>query len=956
MIIIFVFFILGIVTKTIVSKSNFDSGLFSEAFAGMNLLIQYLECDKPFAFCNRFSLSHIRMRRLSSTYDNLRVRVASVLGCPTDSLKIKKTPMQLDAMTLKKLQLLQVWLFHDSIVQFNPKTLKSLKIDIDGTCTVPISGDSIEEKHFKTVLSEHHKFHITNMGHEVHNGHWIPINQEEYNEKDFSLDRVQEKILSLAIEKSLDLVCILYNDEIHVLLSRNMNEKRMGDVLVSCALEQVSNILCKPIQGNKRGRTTRDCGMWTSSTCDKDFDPKCVENSDKLFIKYMSISLKISSVFTKLRNLLKTLNSKSLCICLFKQKANKYPFNVYQYGGVSNFSKQVVADIFETTHDNVNISTLASHKKQLVNFSANEMGKYSMISCVPESVQIISGILSSQRSRNPVFRVEVDHKNGEEEPSIVECSIKIPQIQQRWTQLWNDGNVLIDGSNFVGSLIPTDSSIPVFACCANTLQLKGGTWMAEGLTVLPPQREFLMLALQCAGISGAIVECHDFSDKEIKVSLAEVFFSTFWSNFDDLDYCDMSSKLLTDIFSSEEYQCNTSIRTCDSQETQLQDRDDNVDCQSTSSSCQGIAISYKNNVKHNTVELAQGNGHIYHGHKYFCPHCNQHPFKWTYLKAHLKIMHGENLNGFEGKEHPYYVNKFQLTSSRKEPTKMKLIHFMKCRQCDMIYNPGKNGSKEIQNHIKKCHKRKTKKDVKKYIVNITMVNIGNSHYCESCSSCFDYEDDCIVHLSKCKATVDTNHTPIFDKELHHAKSDASVVNHTADCELNAPFSKDIDEAKIGKGDGNNVQASGKNKYFCPHCNEHSFKWRQLIAHFKHVHNEKLKGPIGKSSPYHESKLENSLQKKSTPVGFLEFHRCQVCGFLHKFGKQDSAPMKAHLQECHQQQGKSVMAKLVSKVTVVNIGNKHYYCDICGVEVDVRTGLKSAIYVHYLSQCHLLKSD
>ena len=50
------------------------------------------------------------------------------------------------------------------------------------------------------------------------------------------------------------------------------------------------------------------------------------------------------------------------------------------------------------------------------------------------------------------------------------------------------------------AILPTNHCLELFACCANTLELHGGSCRVEGITLLPPGRIFLGLALLAFGI------------------------------------------------------------------------------------------------------------------------------------------------------------------------------------------------------------------------------------------------------------------------------------------------------------------------------------------------------------------------------------------------------------------------------------------------------------------------
>ena len=202
------FDLLGIVSNTYISKAKFDAGLFSDPFAVVNLLWQYSRSKNKNKFCNDFSLSQPRMKRLVNTYSSLKARVASAIDCEPSSLDIQQPLHLMPSIKLTTLRLIQVWLFHDSIIELNPRSSKKLFIEADGSCSVTLSGDTIEDFHLKSILDTKHHFVLRNESSLNYSGSWKPIDNEgESKEITFS-DRIEDKILSLGIERDFDAVIL----------------------------------------------------------------------------------------------------------------------------------------------------------------------------------------------------------------------------------------------------------------------------------------------------------------------------------------------------------------------------------------------------------------------------------------------------------------------------------------------------------------------------------------------------------------------------------------------------------------------------------------------------------------------------------------------------------------------------------------------------------------------------
>jgi hypothetical protein len=504
------------------------------------------------SFCNKHSLSHPRMRRLASTYDNLKTRVATALDQVSRTLDITDPPHQMKDTKLTILRLIQVWLFHESIIELNPQRIKKLDIDTDGTCTILLSGDTINKTHLDSILDDKHKFVLTNESNSVYNGFWKPVELDDNSvSQNFpTADKIEEKLLSIGIERGVDVLIVVDSSTINVLLSNEV-EEMMEEILTgsSFALSFVHDIVCTShVVRSGRGRSGRDCSRWSSNISNDKLNQK-VDKDSKIFRKFVS-SLKpskISKSFKKLRDHVKKFQKNCInTLCFRLQKGDRFPFDIHAYGVDSGFSRQDVSDLFETSPENVELYNLSGAQRQVLKFGPDEVKRnYFNFEYAPEGFRLISAMISSQRK--PILRFE-PQSDSDEDP-VVEARLKLSLTRDRWRQLVTKEATFLDGNSVAGSIVPV-GECNLYACCANVLEIQGGLWRAEGLTILPSDDNFLSLAMDCGGLP-----CYfkkktlELPNQDTKSNLAEIFCDEFWSDLGiNLDYSEKAVMMLLNIF------------------------------------------------------------------------------------------------------------------------------------------------------------------------------------------------------------------------------------------------------------------------------------------------------------------------------------------------------------------------------------------------------------------------
>ena len=124
----------------------------------------------------------------------------------------------------------------------------------------------------------------------------------------------------------------------------------------------------------------------------------------------------------------------------------------------------------------------------------------------PRGLKLLS-VLASERRRDNFIRLSSSvEENGVPHAKPSEIDINIPRALSinngRWRMKTGGGMAFVPANSIPSSCMPLDEreDTVLFACCANTLELKGGSFRVEGLTLLPPGKIWVGLALLTFGI------------------------------------------------------------------------------------------------------------------------------------------------------------------------------------------------------------------------------------------------------------------------------------------------------------------------------------------------------------------------------------------------------------------------------------------------------------------------
>jgi len=240
-------------------------------------------------------------------------------------------------------------------------------------------------------------------------------------------------------------------------------------------------------------------------------------------------------------------NLGKMMSCVFgKSSPNRnssISFRLKCEGECSALSRQDVVDLFSTP--NVTFQTTTSKRSgQMITFEATNSGPLSsackanaiqpstvilegremksidrfesstswhrpVISDVPEGKRLLSVLASSRRHNHSIrFKIEDGQDSVQDGPKYIEVQPQGEEtrIGKRWKRLGTALSVFPAENSVTASAIattPPQGYNAIYACCANTLELSGGSIRVEGITLLPPSengRLFLLLSFLTFGL------------------------------------------------------------------------------------------------------------------------------------------------------------------------------------------------------------------------------------------------------------------------------------------------------------------------------------------------------------------------------------------------------------------------------------------------------------------------
>jgi hypothetical protein len=531
--------------KSYISKCHFDANLYSEPMAAMNLLWEFDHAKQKTNWCRKHAANFPRLKRLAGTAINLRNRVADFMGIDSELLDVDVPPVHMPHAKITALRVLQVWVLNDTIAYCPPRMLQHGRQEEVPTLVLKSSGGiQVQDEHMKQILNdERHPFTLDGSVKVVQKGTFTVTDQKGFSMSRFTPD-FEGRFVSFAIEKNLDLIWYWNEKSVVVLTTMVIAgsdfflpvSERLPSLCVdesSCTVTAEENL-----GGSRRGRAERACGRWIILEESGDPHP---DRSKVVFQKWIVAastnsskkaakknSQRIAELADYLGNSTQSMPDLRRGIgCDFSGSLSSTinpKFCLVSRGQCSALSQRDIDDLLGTfratakTKETVGAKQavtflpapnqpmyLAGGNKYSVSDAASNTSSWSrpLFDCIPEGARLLS-VLASGRRREHMVKVSSTVGDDEGDVEDTEIEIRLDPVQTklstRWKREGTDSMVYVAENSVPASALPINATEPIYCCCANTLEVRGGGLRAEGLTILPPGRLFLLLCRITFGI------------------------------------------------------------------------------------------------------------------------------------------------------------------------------------------------------------------------------------------------------------------------------------------------------------------------------------------------------------------------------------------------------------------------------------------------------------------------
>lgn len=529
--------------KSFVSRCHFDANLFSEPLALMNLVWEYERLNPKDV--QRWSKFHNiflpRMRRLASTTVNLRKRVADFFGLRQDVIQVDTPPAQMPHAMLTLLRLIQVWVFHDSMIECNPKSLQTVqkKCSQNVLCIELLpKSDTFERSHLEQILlKDRHTFSLIQSSEIRQKGDFEYMPSGPSSGGNFNT-RLEAHTISYATEKQIALVCISFQYALTVYIARGSPSE---DAVVTCLRKQRKEdaraiLHARSNEGKSaRGIGERSCGLWAVEEIsqNKPGGPKAVSWSRFSFAlpktigkskkqKVKAARDELVSISESLKKLGRVADHKSMLLHFPWSSEeispnNRFKFTLSSFGTTSAVNE---VDMRDMLGPGIESTTKQIAGKQVLQFPYRESKPRAfkmadseamddshsswnrpLIKCIPEGARVVS-VLLNKRRREAVVKLlptkggKKANDNHDDDGNDEICLFfdKAVNLLRRWKRFNTDNSVFLDAESVPATAMPMENPADLYCVCANTLEVQGGGLRAEGLTLLPQGRAFLLLA------------------------------------------------------------------------------------------------------------------------------------------------------------------------------------------------------------------------------------------------------------------------------------------------------------------------------------------------------------------------------------------------------------------------------------------------------------------------------
>lgn len=513
------------------SRCHFDANLYSEPFAIMNLIWDFQRAKNQNGFAWHYSLCAPRLRRLVATRNSLRSRVAEFVGVDVDDIHVEKPPVQMEHAKITLLRVIQVWVFSDTMIE----SIQAASAT-EGAVTLTFTGDTVTASHLEQVLDpERHPFAFVSNRTINQNGSFSPVSDDDFSMNAFLSD-FESRLVSFGVEKSIDLLWYTTEEAFHLIAPKRVVESEGFETFCNTRLAQFKEThLTAQRTEQRRGIKERPCGLWDIQL--RRVPQENEEGDNEIHLtKWMCMKKNVSKSVSQYlsRHVLDLEGVTSSLCCTFtryKKKGRRTPsFSMISRGKCFAVSSTDLCDLFATpnvkskTQESESVkqkivfsptlNTPIPYAKQATKFTTGDHSPRSswnrpLLNDIPEGARLLSVLASGRRKEHSILlssdeeaNPDLDNQRKKDDDSYLQVSMNRDEtkISQRWRQFSSDRSVYVAENTVPAAAMSMLGPVEVFACCANTLEVRGGGLRVEGLTLLPPGRLFALLSFLTFGL------------------------------------------------------------------------------------------------------------------------------------------------------------------------------------------------------------------------------------------------------------------------------------------------------------------------------------------------------------------------------------------------------------------------------------------------------------------------
>ena len=512
-------------STTFTSRCYFDNNLFSEPMAVMNLLWEYdkIPLGNDFKWSRKHGIHLPRLKRLSGTCINLKRRVSDFLKIPNEFIEVISPPRSMPHGKITILRILQVWVFHETIIQFDPTLLPFDKTPRN-ELVIPLWQNSarIEKTNLDQIFNDPKRHPFSLIGQScVETKGSLPLLADDQQERFDILENIQERLVSYSTEKEVEVVFVTFKDLVVLYVPTSDTEKLLRDFpILSEGCVDMITFSAKVSRKKSRGRGERPCGSRTL-TMHHENRASAVNDDMKLWNRMM-VSQRYKKIcqgcaaYVEVTMSLKIHLNFSIEAVVDPLKIKILKFSLMVEGLPNGISEQDLKDLFASTsiHSTKNIQQkpqklvfpMIVDKVARLGDDVNSVNQ-PLLQCIPEGARLLSVLASSRRGKdNTAIHLSLNEKKNDDDNDIKQDSndkeelvIFLPPKQMNIMKRWKrfgipNSQVYVDANSVVGTVVPMFGTAVLYCTCSDTLEVIGGGLRANGgLTLLPPGKLFLQL-------------------------------------------------------------------------------------------------------------------------------------------------------------------------------------------------------------------------------------------------------------------------------------------------------------------------------------------------------------------------------------------------------------------------------------------------------------------------------